>query len=180
MKTFFTSDEHYHHNNIIRFCNRPFTSSEEMNEYLIDKFNSKVSKSDVTYHLGDFTLEHHPDEALAVLKKLNGKHYFLKGNHDTWLKTNVTNPKIIGISDYHEFRKDKLLFVLSHYPMLSWNCSHHGSTMLHGHCHSKINHTNLGTKRLDVGVDSAKLILGDYVPFEFNEINDLLDQSKLA
>ena len=54
MTTFFTGDQHFDHANIIRFCNRPFTSVEEMNETIIENWNSIVSNKDDVYCLGDF------------------------------------------------------------------------------------------------------------------------------
>ena len=51
---FFTSDSHFGHENIIRFCKRPFNSVREMNEELIHRWNSKVRPNDIVFHLGDF------------------------------------------------------------------------------------------------------------------------------
>lgn len=36
--TFFTSDTHFNHANIIRFCNRPFKDVNQMNEVLIENY----------------------------------------------------------------------------------------------------------------------------------------------
>ena len=51
---FFTSDTHFFHEGIIRFCNRPFGSVEEMNETLIRNWNEKVPEDGTVFHLGDF------------------------------------------------------------------------------------------------------------------------------
>lgn len=49
---YFIADMHFNHENIIRYCNRPFENSNEMNEYII-KWNSVVTENDIVYHLGD-------------------------------------------------------------------------------------------------------------------------------
>lgn len=56
MEIYFTSDLHLGHDNIIRFCNRPFSSVEEMNDRIIQNYNSIVHKNDLVYILGDFNL----------------------------------------------------------------------------------------------------------------------------
>ena len=54
---YYTSDLHFGHKNIIKYEDRPFSSIEEMDEALIDKWNKKVKKNDEVYILGDFALE---------------------------------------------------------------------------------------------------------------------------
>ena len=56
-KVFFTSDTHFNHTNIIQYCQRPFKSTDEMNEAMIDNWNSVVGEDDTVFHLGDFSLE---------------------------------------------------------------------------------------------------------------------------
>ena len=41
-KLFFTSDHHFGHDNIIKFCNRPFEDVREMNQVLIERWNKKI------------------------------------------------------------------------------------------------------------------------------------------
>lgn len=173
MNTFFTSDQHFFHKNVIKHCNRTFESLEEMHEKLIKLFNQKVSPGDITYHLGDFSFSNEK-QSLEILEELNGKHYLMKGNHDGWLKNSIKHTKILAIKDYIEIKHDNQHIVMSHYPFLTWNRSHHGSICLHGHCHGNLNSQNVGVKRLDIGVDSAKMILGDYVPFSITEVKELL------
>lgn len=179
MNTFFTSDEHFFHKNVIKHCNRTFASIEEMHDQLIKKFNNKVSADDITYHLGDFSFSNEK-QALEILDQLNGRHYLMKGNHDGWLKLSTKHSKILAVKDYIEIKNNDDSIVMSHYPFLAWNKSHYGSFMLHGHCHGNLNHLNVGVKRLDVGVDSANMILGDYIPFSIDEVRVLLVENNVT
>ena len=56
----FTANEHYGHANIIRYCNRPFTSVDEMDTEIIQRHNEIVKPKDVVIHAGDFTLSKKP------------------------------------------------------------------------------------------------------------------------
>ena len=79
--TFFTSDTHFNHANIIKFCNRPFKDVEQMNEVIIANWNSVIGKDDTVFHLGDFCLGG-ATEWTKILDRLNGKIYLIMGNHD--------------------------------------------------------------------------------------------------
>jgi len=65
---FFTADEHYGHTNIIRYCDRPFGSVEEMDTEIIERHNKFVGSQDVVIHAGDFTLAKKPIERLSVIR----------------------------------------------------------------------------------------------------------------
>ena len=80
-KVFFTSDTHFYHGNIIRFCNRPFEDVEMMNETIISNWNNTVGLDDTVFHLGDFCLGGSA-EWTKILDRLNGKIYLILGNHD--------------------------------------------------------------------------------------------------
>lgn len=80
MKTWFTSDLHFYHTNVIAYCNRPFTSVEEMNEMLVKNWNETVGPDDLVYVLGDFSLAIRPVELFT--KRLNGRKILVSGNHD--------------------------------------------------------------------------------------------------
>ena len=75
---FYTSDLHLGHANIIRHCNRPFASVEEMDEVLIDNWNAKVTNADTVHILGDFMFRNKrpPEEYLFRLK---GKKHLVVG-----------------------------------------------------------------------------------------------------
>ena len=78
MTVFLISDTHFNHKNIIKYCNRPFRSTQEMDSELIKNWNSVVKKTDTVFFLGDFSLGHE----VAYFMKLNGHVFFIKGNHD--------------------------------------------------------------------------------------------------
>lgn len=78
-KIFFTSDHHFGHTNIIKFCNRPFNSVDEMDNELIKKWNEKISKEDEVYHLGDFALSSN-ERFKEIADQLNGTSSFINGN----------------------------------------------------------------------------------------------------
>jgi len=101
-KTWFQSDFHLNHKNIIRYCKRPFQTVEQMNETIIKRHNERVKDDDTIYFLGDlmfhasknkaFRGEGKPSNFDDFIKKFNGKQwYFIKGNHDK--KGNKFQPK---------------------------------------------------------------------------------------
>lgn len=162
MTQFFTSDTHFGHTNIIKYCNRPFTCADEMDEAMIKNWNSVVQPQDTIYHLGDFGFVH-ADKIAKVLKRLNGKKIFIMGNHDKQMR----DPSIRGffeeMTNYKEiYIRNKQKVVLCHYPFASWNGSFHGSYHLHGHTH---NNYHSPMRVLDVGVDCW-----NYTPVSYDEI----------
>lgn len=80
MKTWLTSDPHFWHSNVIKYCNRPFATSEEMNEALVRNWNAVVAPEDLVYVLGDFALAARAVE--TILPRLNGRKILILGNHD--------------------------------------------------------------------------------------------------
>jgi calcineurin-like phosphoesterase family protein len=147
METFWTSDSHYFHANVIRFCNRPYSSVDEMNENLIERWNSVVSPNDEVYHLGDFAFRQSNGDTVKVFSRLNGKIHLIRGNHD---KGDVFQQNWASVSDYKELKINHRKIVMSHYPMRSWNGMYHNSLHLYGHVHGNIaDYSNC----MDVGVD---------------------------
>ena len=81
---YFITDTHFHHSNIIKYCNRPFKDVNEMNETIINNWNNIVTNDDTVYHLGDFCLSS-DDEIKNIFKRLNGNIILIRGNHDECL-----------------------------------------------------------------------------------------------
>jgi calcineurin-like phosphoesterase family protein len=147
----FTSDQHFGHTNIIKYCKRPFKDADEMDAILINNFNKLVKPGDTTIHAGDFTLK---KDAAKYIERLNGKHIFLKGSHDYWQQ--IEYPTI------WEKKIDGIYVVVCHYPFKSWPRSFHGSINLHGHCHGML---EVAPNQYDIGVDS-----NDYKPVNLKQI----------
>lgn len=182
----FTSDEHYFHKNIIRFCARPYEDEFIMNKALIDEHNKVVGDKDIVFHLGDFTFKSQ-ELAFDIIKQLNGQHVFIRGNHDYWTQTNenrlfedivrlVGPNRVLDILDYKEIFVGKNHLCLFHFPMLTWHKGSSGSIHLHGHCHGNVDQKNIddNVKRIDVGVDSAFKVFGEYRPFHIDEVLELV------
>lgn len=155
---YFTSDLHFYHDNIIKYCNRPFENSDVMNQKLVQNWNKTVNANDEVYILGDFTLKgaELANESLAQLK---GRKNLIIGNHDNFItQTRFETHLFEKIKDYHKIKYNNEVFILSHYPFLEWDMSRRGSIHLHGHQHNqaeyneKNQHDNI--KRFDVGVDA--------------------------
>lgn len=81
MTNFFTSDMHFGHVNIIQFCNRPVRDIDEMNELIIDNWNSVVGHDDTVFVLGDVAMGK-LRETLPLVGLLNGTKHLIAGNHD--------------------------------------------------------------------------------------------------
>lgn len=79
-KIYFTSDSHVNHSNIIKFCKRPFENIQEMNQELIRKWNEKVPKDGIVFHLGDFSWGGY-NAWKDFREQLNGNIILIKGNH---------------------------------------------------------------------------------------------------
>jgi len=159
---FLTSDTHFFHRNILQYCNRPFSTVEEMNDALIKNWNTVVKPNDIVYHLGDLTLSTRVELVDEILGRLNGTIRLVKGNHDKWLKKyNLleNKDKIEWIRPYNKETLGGHEIIMCHFPFLTWDGSYRGSIHCHGHAHGGNDHLNVGTKRIDVGVDAVGMKL---------------------
>jgi calcineurin-like phosphoesterase family protein len=148
---FFTSDTHFGHANIIKYCNRPYADAAEMDEALIRNWNSVVGRDDTVFHLGDFAVGGGP--AAPYLSRLNGTIYFCLGNHDKRLITHYGYFGFESILPHiREVTIEKQKIVLCHYAMKVWNGSHKGDWQLYGHSHGTLPDDPTALS-CDVGVD---------------------------
>lgn len=156
MKVFFISDTHFCHTNIIKYDKRPFSTVEEMNEVLIENWNKKVKNEDKVYILGDFSFGKE-EETIAILNKLKGQKFLIKGNHDSVVKYEGVRKKFVYIKDYDKIKLEDNDIIMFHYPIDKWDKAHHGSIHLFGHVHSNIHVNDPMTKpnknSYNVGVD---------------------------
>ncbi len=163
----FTSDLHLQHVNIIRYSKRPFSSTDEMTVAFIQSINRMAKKGDLLYFLGDWSLNR---SALLLLDQISIPVYFVFGNHDAGNRNQILESSTVErAGDILEIKlgPDSTSATLCHYAMRTWNKSHHGALQLHGHSHGTLpEHYN----QLDVGVDNAFRLLGEYRPFTETEI----------
>lgn len=185
---FFISDLHLGHKNVIKFDNRPFVDINDMNVQLIKRWNSVVSTDDIVYYLGDLYLS---SDKIArwFLNQINGKIYFIMGNHDKIIKIRGFN----RFEDIYEYGTEINVLdndsglnrgtngyqriILSHYPILSWNKSHYSSWHLHGHSHGnlvKILPDYYKRKVMDIGCN-----LINYTPISYNDIKNIMNKKQI-
>lgn len=140
---YYIADCHFFHEKLLdQMDRRPFESVTQMNEYMIEKWNSRVRKNDDVIILGDFSWGN-GTQTNEILEQLNGRKYLICGNHDLYLKDKAFNPDLfVWIKDYAELKDNRRKVVLSHYPMPCYNGQYRRdengnpkSYMLYGHVH---------------------------------------------
>lgn len=131
---YYISDWHYGHANCLAFDNRPFTNVEQMNEALIERWNSAVKPGDTVYVLGDM-FWCNANTAIPVLESLSGQIFLVKGNHD---RCNVKQfkSKFVKITEYMEIEDEGRQVVLCHYPIPCFKNHFYGWYHLYGHVHN--------------------------------------------
>jgi calcineurin-like phosphoesterase family protein len=164
----FTADFHLGHKNIIRYCNRPFDTVEEMNRTIFERLNSLVKTNDILYFLGDFCIG--PKARAAELRRqIRCKKIFaVPGNHDK--DTRKLTQEFSWLGDLAEVSINGQRIVLCHYAMRVWNHSSHGAWHLYGHSHGRLPSLDASLS-MDVGVDTH-----EFRPWHFDEIRDRMKQ----
>lgn len=186
-KIFVTSDSHFYHENIIKYCNRPFNDVEEMNNTLIQNWNKVVSLNDDVYIIGDFALIKGFDHGEKLNKlqyltnSLNGKKHLIFGNHDYFSDEEYKNAGFTEIlHGFHEVLLNSHWFIMCHYQMTSWNNSHGGSMHLFGHehwrqqyepKHSVYEEIHWSERKFNVCVDA-----NNFTPVNINDVIRILEK----
>lgn len=177
-KLFFTSDTHWGHSNIIKFCNRPYESVEEMNEKLIENWNSVVPEDGIVFHLGDFAFGGYPLWK-SVCERLNGKKHLIVGNHDMKNLRAGAEALFDSVNMQLQLNIDGRAVYLNHYPFLcyggAWRNADNAVWQLFGHVHSGPDSAGKDSDRLnhmfpyqyDVGVDN-----NNYAPISWAMVQE--------
>lgn len=156
----FSADLHFCHDKEFIYRTRGFSSIEEHDKALIERWNSVVAEDDDIYLLGDLALGD-IDVGIEKLAQLNGNlHTIIIGNHDTDYKLSLyieeLNPIYVVHSDV--FMSGKWRFLLSHYPTITANPDGKGIKKhlinLSGHTHSKDKFYNYNPFIYNVSVDA--------------------------
>lgn len=114
MKYFVISDTHFGHENIIRYCNRPFASCKDMDEAMAKNWNETVTNKDVVLHLGDVGLGN-KEYVAGIIKRLNGNKLLIMGNHDNWTEQFYRDAGFHTVSRFPILYND--FFLMSHAPL---------------------------------------------------------------
>lgn len=180
-KIFFTSDTHFQHANIIKYCRRPFKDVEENDEEIIRRWNEKVPIDSIVFHLGDVAFGD-PKKVDKILMRLNGKIHLIIGNHDWRRIVSEHAWRFEDITQQINMKIGKRHIILNHYPMLAYSGAWRGEDatyQLFGHVHTSP-YTDEGldqqrmkylfTSQYDVGVDN-----NNFTPVSWAEVNQIIN-----
>ena len=171
-EVYFTSDLHFWHKNICKYCNRPYDSVEEMNQAIITNWNSVVQDSDTVFLLGDMGFC--GIELLReLMSQLRGNIILIQGNHDSDKVTNklieegllIKAVKMLDITIEGDEECPDQALTLCHFPMIDWNGKERGSWMIHGHQHQLPETPSCSVMHWDVGVDK-----NNWTPISFEQL----------
>lgn len=175
MRIWLSSDHHFGHENIIRYCGRPFKSLSEMNYEMTRRWNTTVAPDDLVYYLGDFAMgdvEAWP----GFCQRLNGTKILLRGNHDKGQEQMLE----VGFTYVHEnivVDIDGQRVWMNHYPIdntldrrgyrrpvapAAWDIA------VCGHIHQ---HWKVRDNCVNVGVD-----VWDFKPVSLQQVRDALER----
>lgn len=166
---YFISDTHFHHKNVIKYCNRPFTDVEEMNSIIINNWNKTITDNDQVVFLGDFMMgfpnKLFEAESKNIYNQLNGIKYFIKGNHD------FRKPFTKEIS-FQEKNITPVLYrnhvlILAHDPDHLRHIHNPNAYYIHGHIHNN-KYNNINTNKSKFYNVSVEVI--GYTPIKFENL----------
>jgi len=191
-KLWFTSDTHFNHANICSATTqwkdpqtiRNFESLNKMNDALVNNINELVMPDDILIHNGDWSFGGF--ESIENFRKrlICQNIHLVLGNHDHHIANNkqdcqslflsVNKYVELNVSHYVHNSLVKNDFVLSHYPIASWNNLAKGVIHLHGHVHLPQNKRMGPGKIMDIGVDGNNLY-----PISLNEVLSLMNNQPI-
>ena len=161
---YFISDLHFHHKNIIGYCNRPFKNVLEMDEAMISNWNAKVGVSDNVFVIGDVALSL---IGLDLACRLNGKKRLIIGNHDYPLLPEIKRRKIFETIAYSMvIVSGGQTITLSHFPMYTFI----GDYLIYGHVHNNYSDKSF-IDMIDLGnALNASAEINGYSPVTLDEL----------
>lgn len=189
MTIYYTADPHFGHRNIIQYCNRPWSSVEEMNEGLVARWNAVVRPEDTVYVLGDFSMNMRDMETYTP--RLNGTKVLVVGNHDKCFQLKEQQVDRYIAAGWAEVILGVMCYIIGPHAV---NCSHFpyqydhpdqserfvdrrlpdiGIPLLHGHVHGHwlTRRNDKGTLMINVGVD-----VWNYCPVSEKQIQAILEK----
>ena len=115
---YFISDTHFNHHNILSYEpeSRPFADIHGMNEYIIERWNERITDEDDVYVLGDFFMGK-LDEIEPILSRLRGHIHLIRGNHDQPNRIKIYEAHGIDVKDIDYIKYKGRFFILCHFPI---------------------------------------------------------------
>jgi len=166
------SDLHLDHDNIIDYCDRPFSSVKEMNETLVDRWNTTIDPDDDVLYGGDLTIRKSAAALLDWLEELNGEIVFLLGNHDDTVLEGLDRVRFV---EEYTFERRGVPFHAVHDP--ADGPSNPKGWLLHGHHHNnwpdRFPFVDHDTRRVNISVE-----LLDYRPLGTDRLVDYLTRGE--
>lgn len=178
-EVWFTSDTHFYHENILRYCSRPFKDISEMNETLIRRWNETVPPDGFVFHLGDFAFGGSKGWN-EIISRLNGRIYLILGNHDMKQIKQGVMGRFEHVTQQMTIRVGGQTIVLNHNPFLTFGGAYRNVWQLFGHVHSgplSKQGKDIGRlayllpRQYDVGVDN-----NDFRPVSFAQVREEIEE----
>lgn len=161
MKTYITSDLHFGHKNIMKFC--PITRARfkddvvYMNQAMVKEWNDLINPEDTVYILGDVAFMSGSD-AGRLINRLNGRKILVEGNHDRKTLQDATfRGAFAEVHKYLDITYNGHKIVMFHYPIAEWDQMHRGALHFHGHLHGNTSGLEKFRAR-DMGMDATGMI----------------------
>jgi calcineurin-like phosphoesterase family protein len=173
-----TSDTHFGHENIIKFCNRPFRNAEEMDEALVANWNRWVKPEDHVRHLGDVTMwrggKPEQDRFIRLMQRLNGHKRLIMGNHDHFPAETYLAAGFEKIQGSGQWTGDGIIY--SHYPIHPSNFGR-ARMNVHGHIHDKPCPARIFDEQGNFkGYFNVCVEVTDYAPVHLDMLRNYMDR----
>lgn len=174
----FTSDTHFNHSQIIKYCDRPYENQNDMNEDMIARWNAIVKPEDTVFHLGDFAFTSNIDTIREIVSRLNGEIFLILGNHDIqngFYRDSVREifgermRSLLDIQVWDDEQDDWQAITLCHFRMGTWHRSNKGAWNLFGHSHGTTEEKHCKPMQIDVGVDCH-----DMNPVSYDKVKEII------
>lgn len=163
---YYIADTHFGHANVIKHDGRPFDRVEEMDDFLIAAWNSRVTDGDDVYIIGDFVFGG-GKSVTQYCNKLKGKKHLILGNHDKL--TDEDRKQFASIDKLMHISDNGIQICACHYPMIEWNGFFRGHYHIFGHIHNNLNDTYYFMKNREKALNAGCMI-NNYMPVTFTEL----------
>lgn len=174
---FLIADPHFSHEGVCKFLRddqsklRPWDNAADMDEAMIENWNSVVRPVDKVYVCGDLVMK--AKKQIGIMNRLNGKKVLIKGNHDIG-ELKVYLPYFYDIRAFHILDN----FAITHIPIHP-DCLGRFRGNIHGHIHQRnimtnsndvINGTLTPIKIVDTRYFCISAEQINYTPIEWNDL----------